>query len=161
MYWSIESNRMSRAKYFRLSHSGGRRGKGRERRTIFGCIDRSTGTKVHPSFHFISRGLYFRNGGCQGRNRNFNVIRLPTHLHWWLHTPVHRCLDFFSNCGIPQYHGWWWLTQVTIQPFYYLFFDFFFKEEKRKRKMKIGSERGEARRYFCFTRDISFCLLDK
>lgn len=50
--------------------------KSRERRTIFGCIDRSTGTKVHPSFHFISRGLYFRNGGCQGRNRNFNVIGL-------------------------------------------------------------------------------------
>lgn len=34
-------------------------------------------------------------------------------------------------------------------------------KKRGEEKMKIGSERGEARRYFCFTRDISFCLLDK
>jgi len=47
-----------------------------ENEDYFGCIDRSTGTKVHASFMLFCAGTIFRTVGARVGNRRLSVIEL-------------------------------------------------------------------------------------
>lgn len=50
----------------------------------FGCIDRSTGTKVHASFMLFCADTIFRTVGARVEIDVWASLSY-SHLHWWLH----------------------------------------------------------------------------